>query len=292
MTEQPTCPRPRCDRPIHDHAYICTRCGGSLAHELGIVARLAGEAATTIAGLDRIGAGSRRTDPNPGLPVDLNAAADHDAAISTLLTWARHVHESSGRPLPDAHPGQHPTALLATWLAQQTDWLRHRPEADEAFDELFYACTLLQRVVDRPADRWYAGQCDQCQTGLYPPTNAKTIRCGECGWECDVDERKAAMLDRIEDAWAIPEQIAHTLTALGVKCTSSMVRGYARRGRLAPHPELSGGRRRYRIGSVRELVDEQREQERLAALRRAVRDAEQAEADRKRAAQEPASLTA
>lgn len=289
MTEQPTCPRPRCDRPIHDQGYICVRCGGSLAHELRILARLAGEGRITIAGLDRIRAGARRTDPNPALPVDLAAAADHDAAVSTLLTWARHIQETSGRPLPDVPADQHPTAVLAEWLTHQVDWLRHRPEADEAFDELFYACSLLQRVVDRPADRWYAGQCDLCRTGLYPPTQAKTIRCGECGWECDVDERKAALLERVEDAWAIPEQIAHTLTALGVKCTSSMVRGYARRGRLAPHPELSGGRRRYRIGSVRELVDEQREQERLARLRRAVRDAEEAEA-RRRA--QPSCLTA
>lgn len=312
MTDQPPCLR--CGQPTHDQAYVCPKCGGTLRHELGVVATIAGEATTTIAGLDRIGVGSRRTDPNPPLPIDLAAAADHDAAVGTLTTWARHIHEQSGRPLPVVRTGlcdhatcalrragraygpvcakeppEHPTAVLAGWMATQVDWLRHRHEAGEAFDELLDACSLLQRVVDRPAARWYAGPC-VCGSHLYPRAGAKVIRCGDCHREHDPQTRKAEMLDRIEDEWAIPEQISHVLTALGVKCTSSMVRGYAFRGRLAPHPELAGGRRRYRIGSVRELVYEQREQERVARLRKAVRDAE--EAERRRQHQPTACLTA
>src|SRR5690606_30597486 len=58
----------------------------------------------------------------------------------------------------------------------------------------------------------------------------------------------------LDDEWLIAEQAAHALTALGVKITASSIRGYAHRGRLAPHRDSLPGRPRYRVGSIRELA--------------------------------------
>lgn len=309
MTEAPTCPRPGCGRPIHDMAYVDGRCGDQLRRDLELVAKLAGEAATTVARMDRIGHGGQRTDTEVPLPVNLGAAADHDAAVNTLTTWARHVHGESGRPLPTVHtrpwcvhdscnqrrigryigpacdalnPPDHPTAITARWLAEQVDWIRHRPEADEAFDELADACSLIVRVVDRPAERWYAGPC-ACGGELWPAAGKATARCPECGTVHDLAARKVAMLDQLEEVWATAALCAHALVSLGVAANASTIRVWANRGRLAPHPEGAVGHPRYRIGSVRELIVEHEHDERMRRLERAVKDAERAERARKKA---------
>lgn len=315
MTEQPTCPRPECGRVIHDQAYVCIPCRDQEREQLELVARLAGEAATTIARLDRIAAtagGARESPPEPDLgraesalyptplPVDLMAAADHAAGVNTLVTWARHCAEERGLELPAVRPGcphwtcaksrrayfigpaceppEHPLAVAATWLAGQLDWLRHRPEADEAYDEISYACRLLIAVVDRPADRWYAGPCGVagCTERLYPVAGARTTRCA-CGADHDLGQRKTELLERVEEQWATATRAAHLLTALGVRCTPSMVRNYADRGRLAPHPDLDAmGHPRYRLGSIRELMHERRELDLKRRADKAIREAERA----------------
>lgn len=306
-TVQPVCPRPDCGQPIHDQAYVCSRCGEGLVEQLELVGKLAGEAAVTIARLDRIAAtagSTRQPEPEPelgradnalyptALPVDLMAAADHSAGVSTLVAWARHCAEQRGpghtlppvRPPcrhwscgrsregyfigPACEPPEHPLAVLAGYLAREVSWLRHRREAEDAFDELAYACRVIVAVVDRPAARWYAGPCgvNGCTERLYPVAGAKTCRC-TCGAEHDLPARKAELLERVEEEWATATRAAHLLTALGVRCTPSMVRGYARRTRLAPHPDPDPmGHPRYRLGSIRELV---REQHILEAQRRA-----------------------
>ncbi len=68
-----------------------------------------------------------------------------------------------------------------------------------------------------------------------------------------------------------------------------MVQGYARRGRLAPHPDRDAhGYPRYRLGSVRDLVHAQHAEERERTLRAAIRTAELAEKRRQKAARQAA----
>lgn len=241
------------------------------------------------------------------LPVNLGAGAGHDAGVGVLLTWARHVAGVKGVPLPTVRrtpcvhptclarragraagplcagePLEHPVTVLADWLGGQLRWLRQRPEAGEALSEIQDACIAMERVVDRAPERWFAGVCGattmagQCPKTLWPAAGAKTIRC-VCGAEHDADERKQKLLDEAEDRWVTASWSAHLLTSLGVSCTPEMVRGYAHRGRLAPHPVPDGKSPRYRFGSVRELVEQQHAAERERTLRAAVRQAELAE---------------
>lgn len=306
MTDLPTCLT--CPRPIPDTAYVCPRCGSDVRRELEYGATVAGEAAVTIARLDRIGGGGKRTETEAPLPLKLAAAYDHDAAIGTLLTWARHVHEQSGRPLPTVRtapcghatceerrhgraagplclgePPEHPAAVLAEWLAGQIDWFRYRREAAEAFDEIADACRILQRTVDRRPDRWYAGPCgvDGCEAELYPPAGAKTIRCPECASEHDAQDRRDWLLDEADDQLAGAAWIAATLTSLGRTVRGDTVRQWAERERLFAHGHDANGRPLYRLSEVRELVDEAEaralDRERKAIIR------EQRKAEKQRA---------
>jgi hypothetical protein len=120
LTTRPTCIVQDCehpDRPIHDGAYACTHCGDRLAKALRLVAALAGEAEITVAKLDRVprhgrarveagwhkGESALRPTPMAYSP---DAAKTHDAAVNELVTWARHIHEETGRALPRPRPAR------------------------------------------------------------------------------------------------------------------------------------------------------------------------------------------
>lgn len=324
MIEQPTCEA--CGRPVFDMSYACTDCARTTRRDLETVALIAGEATTTIARLDHLDhRGGRHTEddePEPkaasallatALPVNLNAAAHHDDAVNQLATWARHIHETSGRPLPtvrtiachhrtcsehrdavtpqpllgplcpDWEAPQHPLAVAATWLARQIDWLRHRPYAVEALDAIGDAARTIIRTVDVRPDRWYAGPCgtNGCTYELAPVAGAKTIRCPECGAEHDAAERREALLDQAEDQLAGAAWLAATLTRLGRPVTANAIRKWADRGRLLAHAHDAAGRPLYRLGDVRALVLEaaRREIERqVAAAKKAIAEAHAAAA--------------
>lgn len=304
----------RCDKPTGDpQVYVCRECTTRLTTRLDLAARLAGEAAATITRQAHITAD---TTPRPELepweknayalrptasPVSLTAAADHDAAVTVLTTWARHIHQESGRPLPTVatgrcphstchqrhrglihgprcewQPPQHPLAALAAWLIDQLQWLRYRPEADEAYDELDDACRLIERVVDRPAVRWAAGAC-WCDQPLYPTAGARVVTCTSCGTTHDATELKAELLEHAEEALGGAAWCAATLTRLGVPCTAAAVRKWAERHQLHPAdgdqlcdhqtcgdrrlgwiagPTCLTGRPLYRLGDVRRLAQD------------------------------------
>ncbi len=276
MNDQPNCER--CSRPIHDQGYACDQCGTHLRRDLLRVALIAGEAAVTIAKQARIGNGGRRTDPDVPLPVNLAAANDHDAAIGVLTTWARHVHEESGRPLPTVRtepcphasctqrrrgaligpecglrlPAEHPAAVVAAWLVDQVDWIRHRPEGSEAMDELADACQVLVRVVDRPADRVIVGQCD-CAAYLYAVRGAAAVRCGTCGVAYDVESSRADLRRHLDERLLTAAEIATMATYLGLatdrlRCRK-LINVWHDRGRILARGQV-GDDPTFRFGEV------------------------------------------
>lgn len=272
MTDQPTCHR--CGRPVVDQSYVCVDDRNQLAGELATVVKVAGEATNTIAGSPLVW----------GLVVGEMTWV----GANTLTTWARHCAESRGNAgpvvrgamrgpvctwVPDGcqhttcrtirgRRAEHPMAVVASWLTDQLNWLRHRPEAAEAFDEIDHAARLIVRYVDRRPDRWYAGPCGAqldgrlipCEQELEPVAGAKVIHCPNCGAEHDAQARKEWLLDQAEDQLAGAAWIAATLTRLGRPVAASTVRKWGDRGRLLEHGHDTAGRPLYRLSEVRELV--------------------------------------
>jgi hypothetical protein len=227
-----------------DTAYCCAVCADRLARDLTVAAELMPELVVTVARLDRIGQGGRGNGENP-LPVNLEAAEAEDAVNNTFTTWARHVSEERGKAIDGE---------AAAWLAGQTGWLRYRPEAEEAFDELDYACRLVRRTIDIPVPRWYAGPC-ACGSELYAATLAATVRCQDCGATYDARERKAWLLEQARDVLAHAGWIASAASALGEPVTADMIYGYVRRGRLLAHGRDQRDRPLYRVGDVLDVLE-------------------------------------
>lgn len=277
----------QCERPIHDTAYICAACESALRRDFESVALVAGEAWTTIARLSRFDRSPGRSAERP-LPFSWEAADATWAAANTLTTWARHIADTRGIPLPEpagpmhgpvcrAQPchhhtcaritsrsREHPMAAVATWLTRQLGWLRHRPEAAEAFDELTDACRLAVRTVDNPPVRWYAGPCD-CGVDLYAAPSARWVRCRDCGTEHDANARREWLLHLAEDQLARASLVAAALTALGLPTKDATVRKWAERGRLIPHGTDHHGRPLYRFGDVLALARDTQRRDLTAA---------------------------
>lgn len=249
-----------CLKPVADTGYACHACAKRLQVSLlyaglGIIHDLE----VTIARLDVMG-DDGPSSAEKALPFDWDASDAAWAIDNTLTTWARHICEERGIAMTAVSTG-----AIAAWLARQTDWLRMRPEADEAFGELRHACWLLWRTVDTYVDRWYAGRCgadildedgllNTCEADLYALPGAEWVTCTECGASFTTEDRKAELLEQVRDHLTNAETIARALSTWGWHITSSQIRGYAHRQRLLAHAKDAKDRPLYRIGDVIEIL--------------------------------------
>ncbi|MBQ1064491.1 hypothetical protein [Micromonospora sp. C41] len=288
-----------CGNPVRDTAYVCPRCvDTTAARYLRDVVQVAGEVETTVARLarysDRHGRLMPDDDPDgrpdgglrvTPLPFDAGARQRGDRAMNDIVTWARHVAETRGvypaMPEPAFGPlcgsqgvcrhescsviyGRlvpHPVARAAAFLLGHLEWLRHRPEAEEAISQLGAAGATLTRIVDAPPPLWYAGPCytpidggDVCMEELYARTDDGAVKCPACKNRHDVRERRVWLLGEADEVLAHASLIAAALTVLDRPVTASMVRNYAARGRIVSHGVDERGRPLYRVGEVRQVV--------------------------------------
>lgn len=278
----------RCAGPVPDQAYVCPTCGELLHRALLRLAAYAGEIQTDVARQARHAAIITAGGHEPPLPYNPTAADRAWAVGNTVVTWAFHVADHRGAPPPPA-PGrligpqcrhgvgcrhdscqairnrrtEHPIARAARWLARHVDWLRHRPEAAEAVDELLDAANVARRTIDSPGDTWYAGPCgepltagDECPADLYVHHGAQVVRCAACGAQHDAQARQAWLLDVARDTLGTAALLAASATALGRHCTAAAIRGYAHRGRIVAHGTDAWSRPTYRLGDVLDVLDQ------------------------------------
>lgn len=245
----------RCLRPVADTGYACHGCATGLSVALLRAGLLMRELDTTIARLDQLGDGGASSAETP-LFFDWDASDAAWAIRNTLTSWTRHICETRGITATSTT-----NSGLAAWLAKQTGWLRMRPEAEEAFDELHNTTRHLRRTIDTHVERWYAGRCGvplldddgDCTADLYALPGAAWVTCPECGASFDAEDRKAELLDEVRDTLQNAETIARALSIWGWPTTSAQIRGYAFRGRIVPHGQ-DGKRPLYRIGDVIEVL--------------------------------------
>lgn len=280
------CTVDNCDTGCPDNAYICGRHTKKLRDALERIRELSGELETTIVRQSRIGSDNAgRRSSETLLPFALNPSLLPDSLQNTLTTWARHIAEAKEcqielRPRLYAGPThrecrhvscrlvrspQPVLGQLADWIAGHADWIRRRQEATEMYEEVAYCADEIERMVDRPGERWYAGACDACGTHLYAAQTAAAIKCRECGRSYDVTSRRNQLLALVQDSLAHAELIGRALSELGVPVTSGQISLWWSRGRLERRSKVPNGydrngnprfRHLYRVGDVIDLVNE------------------------------------
>ena len=284
-----------CDRPIHDTAYACPRCVGLLERALTAAAgqwRHAQECVARQTRISSVGAthattkvrehygpycadsecGHRSCDaiavaqykaesrarnetPIPhetaGL-LNLHALEDSWAIGNTVTTWARHIAEESGRPvdyLGDAEPA------AMRYTAEHLVWLVHRPEAEQAWDELWHACTSLEHLIDLPAAARYVGPCEVCGRDLYAKPFAEDVECRPCGISYKVEDRRRFLMAAIEDRLVRASEAAHILPGFGVSVTRKQIDMWAYRKRIVPRAHDALERPLYLVADLLEVAN-------------------------------------
>lgn len=226
MTET-TC---RCGKPTREGRSFCDPCADLLSQALGEVPWLDEELETTITkrkGIDyrRVGGGSgaKREQPSPPEWTSSNART-HLRGV--LVAWVKFCAEEQVRN-QSPHQGIPEDSLpaISRWLLWRVDGLALHDIGAEAVEEITSAVAHCHRLIDRPADRQYLGNCDACDEGrLYARPGGAWAKCNTCGQATEAEKIRERLLTELDDRLCTAAEIAHLSTYLGLKATREQVR--------------------------------------------------------------------
>lgn len=177
---EPPCMVDWCDRPVVE-GHVCTHCSGRLERALGDIPALTEELDTVLTKQARYAAADARRGER-SLPFSPEASELGWVLRNTLATWCRLIAEERGKKLP----GNDTPPAMARWLLSHVEWLRHHRAGHEAVEEITSVVHKVCRIVDRPAERIYAGPCRDCNGDMYGKPGAAKVECRPCGLEYDV----------------------------------------------------------------------------------------------------------
>jgi hypothetical protein len=283
-----------CGKPTSG-AWLCDGCCKTLAIALVNVAAYYDDLTTVQTKATRYGS-SVATRGSIGksqpLPVDgrfLDVTGDGTQARwdvwNSVATWCRVVMEEAGPPLtePACRSCMHtsctairrrrwPRNTLRSQMAyfdRQFRWIIRNEWAPEFLDEMLDNERRLRRLIDRPADRWYAGKCsigndeDHCTAELYALEGAASIVCPGCEYVHDVGTRRDFLLDEARAYLVTATEAARALISWtdydGIE--SNLVKRIDKwrdreRLEVADVTSLNGrDRHLYRLGDIQDLLD-------------------------------------
>ena len=288
-----------CGKPV-DGAFICTSCSKALEIALGNISaywadldNVKGQATRygerngarslekplgidpRFAGLEwvmRIDEVTQGVTWEPKIPP---GAALVDLAKNTVATWTRVVMEAREPLSGPVHVSclhvscstirrsKWPTDTVTgccRYLLGHADWIRTQHWAGDILDELDHLEAQLKRMVDRPADKWFAGPCHGCERDLYAKEGAAVVTCHECDREYDVAARRLWLLEMAHERLFTAAELARALSWLGSEpLTGERVRKWAQRGRIvhAGHVTVRGRQTpTYRLADAAALLAE------------------------------------
>lgn len=229
MTTDTTC---RCGRPTRNNAYACDDCADKLQKALGEVPFVDTELETSAAkqaGIDyrRLGGskGGKKPAEMPG-PANM-AAADARTHLNHLLIYLAgycNKHNVRNSDPRDGLPA-HDSPALSRWLLWRVDGLMFHDKAPVAVKEISEAVNAGLRIIDRPADKQYLGDCTKCDGGrLYSPPNGEWARCNTCDSVSSADPVRRELIKKLEDRLCTLAEIADLSTYMGLHATREQVR--------------------------------------------------------------------
>lgn len=214
--------------------YLCHDCTTALRVELTDVPELLAELDITLSRQDRLTDPTNRTRTGGERPLPYKPHVTPAVWLlhHTLHTWAL----DHGAPENSTTPG------LAQHLLVNLHHIQNHPDAGRLVDEITHAIHHAREAIDRPDDRrQFLGPCDaelddrsHCREEIYGVPWRDHATCDSCGARHHIATRQQWMRDIAHDHLGTSTEIAGYLRTTGIHCTPDVIRGYVRRGRLAP----------------------------------------------------------
>lgn len=141
------------------------------------------------------------------------------------------------------------------------DWLEKLPilllwdQIKASAREISWCVRAAHRIIDRPRDDQYLGDCPHCETELHAELGDKEVTCGECGYTNTVEDVLYAALRKASDRLMTVAELTTAIPSLSPK----NLRDWTRKGRLEEHEiqVLKANRfvsiRAYRLADVLDL---------------------------------------
>jgi hypothetical protein len=243
-----TCPL--CGGRMATGRTVCTPCEDALLRDLKDIPSLIVHLELAEARVTRLGDGGGTR--GEALAWDDRARATHDRLTKLLAGWVRVLQPQT--------PDQAKATVIAHtyWLTRHRHLLLRHPAADEALGDIQHAVKQARWAIDRPADKIYAGPCDQCGHDLLAKPGATAVTCHDCQLEYDIPARQAWMQSQIHDQLGHSSAISGMLGQLGVNVAASTVRYFAQEKRILAHGYDQKRRPLYRIGDVLAVLAERK----------------------------------
>ena len=263
-----------CGRPV-EGAFLCDDCTADTEQRLVTLPDLVHAVDEAFRKEQRFSTTRHSAGDVAGLdesPLPFNSAAGRlrRDVTQALLRWVILVHDRGAVPWRPGVMPEHPRNTSESMTARilwAVPWFRTHPEGPDFARELAHLHSRITRLVDRPPDLVYLGECSmpghftvagvtyrECPEDLYAESGAEHVTCRRCRHRHDVAARRDVLLVAVKDQLANPSDIARGLVGLDLEVTPERIRQWKSRGRIVPHGSDRHGAPLLRVGDVIDLA--------------------------------------
>jgi hypothetical protein len=256
-----------CGRPTRGTLALCEQCTWEIKQALDVgqdksIPALLDDLATTLTRQARITQRNGSRSAESPVPFHIRASDIATHARGVLVGWVRVLAGDN----PDRYPSDTLPAICDWLLRRTSDMAMHEAAAD-IHDEITDTAARIHHVIDRPADRLYAGVCGTsfaeqhtCGEPLYAHPGAAVVRCVDCGTVHEVTKRRDDMLRRLDDRLVTASEFARLATYLiedigrSREQTRKLVNQWHSRGLLERHSDDRDGNPLFVFADVKILL--------------------------------------
>lgn len=226
-----------CGKPTRDNAYVCEGCLSEFARALGEIPWTVEQLDITLQkahGIDYTAMGGSPGSESP-LPVSYAAYEALTQLRHVLVTWVRFCDEEGIRHQSPskAYPKDN-LVSMSRWLMWRIDGLSLNDLGGDAVSEVTRAVGRARQVIDRPAEKVYAGPCE-CGRDLYAKPKAKLTTCKACEREYDVEEMQDWMRKGVMGRLVTASEGALLLAKFGMPIPVRSVNRWHETGQVLDH---------------------------------------------------------
>jgi len=255
-----TCPVCSAEQP---EGLLCHDDTSRLERDLHAVAAVVEDLDISLSKQARLGTLGKSGLARERMPINLGAIDSRWVLANVLSVWAADVSGGKWHPQPRGRSATPVETQAAALLLDSIPQIRRHPAVHQLVDEVSDAVHQARRVVDRPADWAYLGQCYvetpdpdgrmvTCLNEMYGRPGASEVQCKVCGTEHPVAERRAWLLQRAQNTiLSVKDASLFIGEVAGVRVSQSSIRGYLHRGKLAYRPGVPNG---IRLGDLLTVV--------------------------------------
>lgn len=247
--DNPTC---NCGTPTQPGRTLCNPCVNQLAVTISQIPFILATLDDVIANrINQTKTHTRRGNTYP-LPINLEGMEVAWIVQQTVYAWADQIAAATHRPIPQTHAG-----ITKEWI-NQLAFIATWHQAGQFLDEISHATTIGLRIIDRPKDTHYIGQCStpDCEAPLFATIGAHTVICPRCGSTWETQELRHQLSARVRTKQLPAPQAEQILKLIGVKLPAATIRSWRRRGKLHPILINHAGQPVYQVGDILDILDQ------------------------------------